>query len=363
MLAAADAFIARESDRELGDPNLGHPDVIVIQSESFFDPGRLNGLNTSDYLPNLSALRAQHTHGNLTVPTFGGLTTRTEFEFLTGFPLADIPDLSYPYQAVVHSAMPALPWTLKQIGYTTHAVHPYDGSFYGRNAVFPLLGFDYFHTGDEFPEADRHGYHISDAALSRRVRELLSSDSQQFVFAVSVENHGPWDPGRNVDAVTLPAAVDARVGDAAAELRFGKYLHHLRRSDAALGELAAWVIQRERATVLLFFGDHLPGLGKAYEQWPPRDGHVYYEQPVPGILIDNRGDSAQQLDMDSSQLAAWMLRRAGITSDPHFNTIETLRARADAAGIDPELRAVWQQHLASRHLGSTYTAAELAAPD
>jgi phosphoglycerol transferase MdoB-like AlkP superfamily enzyme len=64
------------------------PDIVVILSESFFDPTILNGYDKDvDFMPNLRRLAQHGTSGWMHSPTFGGGTIRTEFEVLTGLSL------------------------------------------------------------------------------------------------------------------------------------------------------------------------------------------------------------------------------------------------------------------------------------
>lgn len=331
-----------------GTPDAANVDIIVLQSESFFDPDDLVGLNSQTLIPNLVSLRQQHAHGRLQVPTFGGLTTRTEFEFLTGYPLQTAPAVQYPFQGLVHRAMPALPWILKRHGYSTHALHPYDRRFYARDRVYPRLGFDVFHSRPEFSAADVHGYFVSDDALGLRIRQLLSEEGANFVFAVSMENHGPWGVGRLPDGTALPGIPEQPGMGADAALSLRQFLHHLQRADAALGELARWVLQRERPTVLLFYGDHLPNLVDVYEHWSWRDARPTNQQTVPWLLVDNRHAAAEQADMSSAELAALLLDRVGIRDDPLFVAIQHLRTRSADVATD---RRMWlQQHLAAHQL-------------
>jgi hypothetical protein len=320
------------------------PDLIVVQSESFFDPGRLNGIDAASFVPNLRRLAAAHLGGDLVVPTYGGLTTRTEFELLTGVPMRSMPSVQYPYDGLVHRPVHGLPWALKSIGYTTRAVHPYERRFYRRNRVYPLLGFDSFHSISEFDDAARHGYYVSDAALNERIIELVDAGSPLFLFALSMENHGPWDqerplPAAELEAIDVPAALDQ---EAAHALR--AFLHHTRRADAALGELADWVLARERPTVLLFFGDHLPGLHAVYDTLGFVDGRHATAQPVPWLLVHNRHARAERHTLAAHELAPVLLEVAGVNRDPHFIARSlVLYARPGLAAAD---EAALVEHIA-----------------
>jgi phosphoglycerol transferase MdoB-like AlkP superfamily enzyme len=310
------------------------PDLIILQSESFFDPGRLNGVDASAFLQHYHRISRRSLHGEVQVPTFGGLTTRTEFELLTGIPLAAMPGVQYPYQGLVHRPVHSLPWALKQLGYSSRAVHPYDRRFYRRDKVYPLLGFDSFHAISEFVDEDRHGYFVSDAALVRRVIEIADREGPQLVLAISMENHGPWDNGRPlpVDALAGIEVPDLLDEDEARQLRM--FLHHTGRADAALGTLVDWASARERHTMVLFFGDHLPSMPDVFGRLGFADGQPGNRQPLPWLLFDNRQDRTGRENLHSHQLAALLLDIAGINHDRHFAAADLLRT----GELDPDMR-------------------------
>ncbi|TIT57607.1 MAG: hypothetical protein E5W60_23715, partial [Mesorhizobium sp.] len=89
------------------------PDIIVVMSESFWDPTKLPGVTiTPDPIPNVRALRS----GYMFSPEFGGMTANIEFEALTGFSNAFLPAGSIPYQQYVRTPTPSLATFLKSEG-------------------------------------------------------------------------------------------------------------------------------------------------------------------------------------------------------------------------------------------------------
>ena len=69
------------------------PDIIVVMSESFWDPTKLPGVTiTPDPIPTVRALRS----GSMFSPEFGGMTANIEFEALTGFSNAFLPAAASP---------------------------------------------------------------------------------------------------------------------------------------------------------------------------------------------------------------------------------------------------------------------------
>ena len=72
-------------------------------------------------------------------------------------------------------------------------VHPYPASFYNRDKVFPLLGFDEFIDIHSFDGVAKTGPYIGDIALAEKVCAVLRDSSSQpiFIFVITMENHGP----------------------------------------------------------------------------------------------------------------------------------------------------------------------------
>lgn len=299
------------------------PDIIIVQSESLFDPGRLAGVDY-DAMPHLRAAAARAQSGNLYVPTFGGGTIRTEFEVLTGLPLASFAGVRYPYLQLTRSEIPGLVRELNGSGYRSLAIHPNGGAFWNRNQAFRALGFDRFIDGDSFTDAERHGWYVSDAALVDRIIAELADDGQpQMIMALSIQNHGPYD--------TVPLAASARPDivvdglEGVPRTALQTYLAMLEATDAQLERLIEFVDARERDTLLLIYSDHLPPLIRVFAQLPFRDGRPAEEQPVPWLLIDNRSQEARSDDHPSWFLPAVVLEKAGIADNDYFRILRELR--------------------------------------
>jgi hypothetical protein len=315
--------------------DVARPDIVLWQSESLFAPGRLNGLRTGDHLPALTALRARSNWGDLQVPAYGGGTARTEFEALTGYPLYAFAGINHPYSALAQKPLLALPRHLRSIGYRTVAIHPYQRGFWSRDTALPHLGFDEFLDDGRFDEGDRHGWYIGDHALLRQVAAVLGEadagdpEPPLFVFAISMENHGPWHerPGIDQAAAEAIAVPDNLPPGPAGRLRH--YLYHARRADRTLADLVDLLERRQRHTVLVFYGDHLPGLDQVHALLGFRDGREPWRQPVPYLVYDNRGGAvgASAAELRSYHLPSLVLDAAGIRADGHWQVLGADRER------------------------------------
>lgn len=312
---AAAAFLDRHRERLAGMAQGGgqRPDIVVVQSESFMDPERIRGVGPGPWIPEFHRLSAHGGSGNLRVPTFVGGTIRTEFEFLTGAPLASLGGIQYPWLELSRAAYPGLARVLAGAGYESVAIHPNSAAFWNRSRAYPALGFDRFIDIAGFDRDRIVGLFISDAALTDRIlEELPPKGPPRFVFAISMENHGPFDWRPNLDSERLDAIPMPDGLDRGGQLWFRNYLYLLADADHELGRLADILARRERHTLLLFFGDHLPGLGPVYHQLGFADGADALSQPVPWLLLDNRNPAPWRLDTHSWALPALLLRAAAI---------------------------------------------------
>ncbi|PWK85712.1 LTA synthase family protein [Fulvimonas soli] len=284
------------------------PDIVVVQSESFFDPAALRDIaDTAELLPNLQRAQAQGLSGTMTVPTFGGGTLRTEFEVLTGVPMSAYPELDFPYLQINRPHIPSLVQALHDDGYAAYAVHPNDGNFWNRRKAFAAMGFDRFVSLQDFPQDARHdGWYLADSALTAQIEALLDKATARpvFVMAISIEGHGPYaevpvaDHAAR-DRIPVPAGWPA---DAANEYR--NYAYHIANADRELGRLWDYLRARGRPFVLAFYGDHLPGLEHVYASAAGfDDGREATAQSVPWLLIGSDGGARPQ----GRHIHAWML--------------------------------------------------------
>ena len=111
------------------------------------------------------------------------------------------------------------------------------------------FGFADLVMGEAFAEAPRVGPYVGDVALGARLlAEVRARRAPLFLFCVTMENHGPWKPGR------LPGIDDPQA----------QYLHHVAHTGQMVEDLVAGLdaIARERGQTitLCVFGDHAPSL-------------------------------------------------------------------------------------------------------
>jgi phosphoglycerol transferase MdoB-like AlkP superfamily enzyme len=293
-------------------------DIIIVMSESFWDPSRLPGVALDpDPIRNVRALQS----GNLFSPEFGGMTANVEFEALTGFSNAFLPYGSIPYQQYVRGEVPSLARFLGAQGYDTLAIHPFEGWFWNRAHVYEAFGFDRFLSEETLPALDTRGSLASDAALTEIIiREAEASSEPLFLFAVSLQSHGPYAPGRYPDATHKASAP---VSDWARQ-SIETYAEGISDADKGFQQLIDWASNRDRETIVVFFGDHLPPLGPAYVETGFLDEPVAPRREAPDamakhretplVVWSNRGGALRNLGTVSPAfLPLLTLRTAGLT--------------------------------------------------
>jgi phosphoglycerol transferase MdoB-like AlkP superfamily enzyme len=336
------------------------PNVIVYMSESFWDPRNDPGLELGfDPVPRFRALRERGEGFQLVTSAFGGNTCDPEFEVLTGLPVKYFTPGSRAFQQYVRRPIPSLARLFARHGYRTAGIHTYHRWFWGRERVYPLLGFDVFRGLEDLPSPERKGDYPADRMLTRAVvDEAQRAQGPWFVFAISVQNHGPYRADR-YPRVDHEVPAGALSEEAAAELR--TYAQGLVDADRSLDELVRFVDAQEEPTVLLFFGDHLPGVDRVYEEtgfFAESLGraevarrryteagvvHANFPIPSPGGRL-----------MSTEFVPLYVAELAGLELPPFYGFLSDVRARfpgfsrdlvVDAAGNpvapdDPAVRAV-----------------------
>lgn len=248
---------------DFGNKEEEKPNIIIIQLESFFNVNRLKDLSFSEpALPNFTALMQQYESGMLAVPVIGAGTVNTEFEVLTGMSTSHFGPGEYPFRSVLRDqTCETVAYTLAESGYTTHAMHNHQATFYSRHIVYQNLGFSSF-TPLEYmisPEYNETSW-AKDSVLIPEIFSILeSTETQDFVFAVSVQGHGkyPEDYTANAEDIHLTNESD----DPERESQLNYYLKQIQEMDAFIGALAEAVMAHDEPTLLVFYGDHLPSLG------------------------------------------------------------------------------------------------------
>ena len=309
------------------------PNIIVIMNEAFSDPAVLADFKTNqDYMPFLHSLMktGENTKsGYLHVSVLGGNTANTEFEFLTGNSMAFLPSGSVPYMQYITNETPTFASYLKEYGYTTIGMHPYHGTGWKRNTVYPLMGLDRNFFINDYEDSEIVRDYISDKSDYDKIIELYENkevDKPLFLFNVTMQNHSSYT--KSYDNFTPEISsidIDSDVLD--------NYLSLIYLSDKALEYLISYFEQIEEPTIIVFFGDHQPADSVVRPIWELNgisDDSLTEEEmgrryEVPYIIWTNyESEVVHDEDTSANFLAAKVLETAGIPQSAYMAYLSEL---------------------------------------
>lgn len=321
--------IAAPYRSETSSGNAKTPNVIAIMDEAFADLQAVGDFRTSeDVMPFYHSLTKNTVKGFSYVSVFGGQTANTEFEFLTGLSKAFVPASATPYQLYIKSFLPGLTTHLGNQDYQGMlAFHPFRANGYNRDHVYPNLGFsDFISLKDlDVSASDKIRNFVSDAAdfqviINQYEQAKKKSNAPFYLFNVTMQNHSGYD--QDFDNLDMPISIEEKCDDP--ELK--RYLNLIHHSDTALKSLIEYFSKQEDPTVIVFFGDHEPGLsnevyskilGKNVEKLSAEENMNLYKTPFP-IWANYDIEEQENVNISMNYLSTLMLESTGMKLSP-FN--------------------------------------------
>ena len=329
-----------EAPTPLGQPEK-EPTVIVVMSESLTDLQNVGTLKLDeDCQPFLHSMQGKDNviWGTAYSSVYGGDTCNSEYEFLTGNTLGFLPTGSKPYQQYVDHEQTALPSILKSQGYTCTALHPGNASAWHRETAYPYLGFETFLSADKYTFREReHGLISDESHYNQIIQEYESRepDERQFLFTISIQNHGGYEKEDYPSTVRILQVGD-KVQDLSLDPKYPQaeqYLSMLKETDRATEEFFRYFERQEEPVVILLFGDHWPNLETDFarnllnvdtEELTFED--LMREHEVPFLIWANyplEGDYIGKTSLN--YLSGLLLRAAGLQGTSYTNFLENIR--------------------------------------
>lgn len=260
--------------------------VIAIQSESLWDPTKMQNITLSDDpLKYTRKLSEEGEMGALLSPVFGCNTCVPEFEFITGYSSYFLKAGAYPYSQYIHRDTPTLASSYKENGYVTYALHTYDKYFYGRNGAYKLMGFDKFVGKSDIENPEIKGTYVSDDEVTRQIIKMYEEkgNSPMFLYAITMQNHGNYLKQR-YESYDIEVNSDVLENNDLTGLRDA--VQGVRDADKALYDLANYFREADEPTIIVLYGDHLPFLGL--------NSSTYYDTGF--LKSDNLGENPQMYE-------------------------------------------------------------------
>src|SRR5690625_349145 len=284
--------VAEEWNADL-EETLANVNVLFVMNESFADPMNLEGIDANkDPLPYFRSLADATLSGQVLSSTYGGGTDANEFMALTGFSMEPLAaHYTTPYEQLDERTehYPNLLHKLKALDYQATAIHPYDPTFFNRETVYQQMKFDQFlheETMEHQEKASEDHLYISDASVYKEAFSVLNEiDKPDFIHMVTMQNHTPYD--------TKYTDIEYEVTGTGNEEEASGYFTDLESSDEALQALIDQIDNHPEPILLLFWGDHLPGL---YSEQVRIKNPAHKLQETPFLLYSNTEDLKSEYD-------------------------------------------------------------------
>lgn len=308
------------------------PNVVVIMMESWSDFSRLGNPGTEfDTMKNLHALRSDDNPrtyaGNLVVPVYGSGTSCSEFESITGFSMSQYDTLTAPFSMYVKDGTPSLGRRLGAEGYSVLGIHPGSPVAWNRRNAYAQMGYPtfLFQNDDAFRDADRIRTFISDECFFNVVEDkftaMLAEDAPVFISGISIQDHGGYDTGFATIDMQAPYSEF---------LLAREYQSLMDNTDYELGRLLDFFEQVDEPTIVVIFGDHLPGVehsyyekvsGRGFDDMFADGDATLYQTPV--VLWANYDVDFSYLPdtFSANYLYSVVMQSTGITPTPYENML------------------------------------------
>lgn len=307
------------------------PTVIAIMNESWSDLNIIHDFESNpDYMPFWHSFDTPVMKGDLLVSVHGSRTCNTEFEFLTGASMRNLPRWSYPYQQYSLKTLPSLAREFKNNGYDTVAILPGKPENWNRKNALLNLGFDRFIDKNDFIDPKYIGYFISDkSCYDKIIEEFKNKEKEKFIFAVTIQNHGGYNSSRfnNDEMVQLGSELntytDAR-----------EYLTLIQKADQALESLFTYFEKIDEPVIICIFGDHQPYLDEEF--YEKLYGHSLKELSseeeekrymTPYLIWSNydTGIQKERKNTSANFLGTLLLNASGILENPFYEYIYSMQ--------------------------------------
>ena len=295
---------------EQKDDSLDHPNIIVLQMESFTVAQDYANIEVSkDPTPVFNELYKKYSSGSFEVPACGAGTANTEFEVLTGISAKFFGPGEYPYKGKLREhTLESMAYVARSHGYECSALHDHRALFYNRNEVYANLGFDTFTSVEYMNNVSFTPTNwCKDTVLTNEIMDImLNSEGRDFMHVISVEGHGAYPTER----VFKNPYTEVTAPDEETKWKYEYYLNECHEMDTFIGDLIEAIEASGEPTVMIIYGDHIPALDVKEENYKQSD--LYSTRYV---IWDNIGLPKEDLDIHSYQSGAILLEDAGLSHE------------------------------------------------
>lgn len=324
--------------------------VVYILSESLSNPQRVNGVEIEENpLPFISDPKGKSLQGLMVSPVYGGTTANTEFEVLTGLSMKYLASGSIiPFKSIIPE-FEKFPGIVKDYLRDNPygkaiSLHSYNDKLFKRPEVYEKLGFDqcYFDADMIHQDPLFDSTYISDKSTFNEALAYLSQDGSQFMNVVTMQNHSPFTD--KYDALYPGVSVET---DPNLEESLAAYTQGIHYSDQAIEEFIQAVSQMDKKVMVVYYGDHLPGLYNSLldENKDPFDLYTTDFFIYKNFDQDHRQMAKEQV-VSASSLNALTHLYAGVELSPlHILNLKINQQAVGGSALNYKTKEGTQQYL------------------
>ncbi len=250
--------------------NVGKPHIVMIMGEAFSDISNSKSIKFNspqdDPLYNFKNLEKEALlKGHIIVSSFGGGTANTEYDVLTGNVTTFLNDANISSFRTVRKPINTIVDVLNDNDYDTYGIHPGKTWFYNRQNVYDYFNFKNTIFEHDFKNPNYFSGFISEKDTTKKLFELFKKHDKSkplFEYCVTIQNHGAYPINKYEDRkinynFTVNKSISKEIKDTLAV-----YFEGVRDMDKQIKELSDYFKSIDEPVIFIYYGDHLPYLGK-----------------------------------------------------------------------------------------------------
>lgn len=144
----------------------------------------------------------------------------------------------------------SLPKSLKNIGYTTAALHGFKSTFWNRDVMYKTVGFDNFYSERDFNIDSTIGLGLSDKSfLTQSIDKIKELQRPYYSFLITLSSHFPYDDQSGYGNFSVGKYENTLIGN---------YIRGIHYTDDAIGDFLD-KLEKEGIlddSILVIYGDH-----------------------------------------------------------------------------------------------------------
>lgn len=302
-----------------------YPDIILILNETFYcmDDYIDTGADV-DYMEGFYGID-NAIYGHSAASRVGGGTNDSEFEILTGNAMALMKSYAPFNYFNFNSYFGDYVHCLKELGYSTLAMHAAKGTNYNRSSTYPKLGFDETVLGSESFKHHDFQYGNRTRTDSDNYKDLIDHYNEQgegprFAYLLTFQNHGGYE--KNDDDLDV-VHVSKDFGDLTDDMN--EFLSAISYSSKAFTELVEYYRTVDRPVIICMTGDHSPSfITDLKSEGYSEQEKALKTQMVPYVIWSNYDIDTKGIYTENTthyELMAMVCRMAGLPMTPYQKTI------------------------------------------